>query len=148
MWSCAVIVCAGRLKQIMWRMLQLYDISFHFALALLHSPALLMNNDDRILICVVYRNGLSTHDDDMAMGVAPREKEPTTPSMLHRNVLGTKDNDSGDRVSKQKKRNVIRRDVLKGLRHANTLLNRFFSFFLFFAFAIFCFVCHIHSNKL
>lgn len=23
-----------------------------------------MNNDDRILICVVYRNGLSTHGDD------------------------------------------------------------------------------------
>lgn len=54
-----------------------------------------MNNDDRILICVVYRNGLSTHGDDddgnenenirkrtHIPRVQERKKATITPSML------------------------------------------------------------------
>lgn len=102
------------------------------------SLSLFLNNDDRILICVVYRNGLSTHgDDDDGNGEYPehthtntrREKQKKTPSTLSK-CVGDKRQwfwRSSEQASKREK-NVIRRDVLKGLWHANTLLNRFFLF--------------------
>lgn len=98
-----------------------------------------LSNVDRILICVVYRNGLSHGDDDDG-----NENIPET--------QGGKSNNNTINVTKMcwgqktmileteyaSKKNVIRRDVLKGLRHANTWLNRFFVVVFSLSFFIFC----------